>query len=234
MAREKGLEPLAERIFTQGAFSVTDEAQLYVNEEKGVASLEEALAGARDIIAEWVNEDERARAGMRTLFASKGVLRSKVVAGKEEEAAKFRDYFDWSEPAAKAPSHRVLALRRGESEGMLFFRLLPPEEEALAILERLFLKGDNEATQQVKAAVHDSYKRLLSFSMETETRLEAKKRADEEAIRVFHENLRQLLLAPPLGQKRVMAIDPGFRTGCKVVCLDGQGKLLHAETIYPA
>ena len=160
-------------------------------------------------------------------------MRSKVVAGKEEEAAKFRDYFDWSEPAAKAPSHRVLALRRGESEGMLFFRLLPPEEEALAILERLFLKGDNEATAQVKAAVHDSYKRLLSLSMETEARLETKKRADEEAIRVFHENLRQLLLAPPLGQKRVMAIDPGFRTGCKVVCLDGQGKLLHAETIYP-
>ena len=233
MAREKGLEPLAERILTQGAFSVTDEAQLYVNEEKGVASPEEALAGARDIIAEWVNEDERARTGMRTLFASKGMLRSKVVSGKEEEAAKFRDYFDWSEPAAKAPSHRVLAIRRGESEGMLFFRLLPPEEEALAILERLFLKGDNEATQQVKAAVHDGYKRLLSFSMETETRLEAKKRADEEAIRVFHENLRQLLLAPPLGQRRVMAIDPGFRTGCKVVCLDGQGKLLHAETIYP-
>jgi protein Tex len=233
MAREKGLEPLAERIFTQQAFSVTDEAQPYVNEEKGVASAEEALEGARDIIAEWVNEDQIARTTMRTLFASKGMLRSKVVAGKEEEAAKFRDYFDWSEPTAKAPSHRVLALRRGESEGMLILHLLPPEEEALALLERLFLKGDNEATEQVKAAIHDSYKRLLSLSMETETRLETKKRADKEAIRVFHENLKQLLLAPPLGQKRVMAIDPGFRTGCKVVCLDGQGKLLRAEPIYP-
>ena len=233
MAREKGLAPLAERIFTQEAMSVTDEAQLYINEEKGVASAEEALEGARDIIAEWVNEDETARTRMRTLYASKGMLRSKAIAGKEEAAAKFRDYFDWSEPAAKAPSHRVLALRRGEREGMLILHLLPPEEEALALLERLFLKGENEATAQVKAAVHDGYKRLLSLSMETEARLETKRRADGEAIRVFHENLRQLLLAPPLGQKRVMAIDPGFRTGCKVVCLDGQGKLLHAETIYP-
>jgi uncharacterized protein len=233
MAREKGLEPLAERIFTQEAMSVTDEAQLYVNEEKGVASAQQALEGARDIVAERVNEDETARTGMRALFASRGMLRSKVVAGKEEEAAKFRDYFDWSEPASKAPSHRVLALRRGESEGMLILHLLPPEEEALALLERLFLKGENEATAEVKAALHDGYKRLLSLSMETEARLETKRRADGEAIRVFHENLRQLLLAPPLGQKRVMAIDPGFRTGCKVVCLDGQGKLLHAETIYP-
>jgi uncharacterized protein len=233
IAREKGLEPLAGRIFTQEVFSVTDEAQLYVNEEKGVASAEEALEGARDIIAEWVNEDEMARAKMRTLYASKGMLRSKVAAGKEEEAEKFRDYFDWSQPAVKAPSHRVLALLRGESEGMLVLHLLPPEEDALAILERLFMKGDNEATQQVKAAIRDSYKRLLSPSMETETQVETKKRADGEAIRVFHENLRQLLLAPPLGQKRVMAIDPGFRTGCKVVCLDGQGKLLHAEAIYP-
>ena len=233
MAREKGLEPLAGKIFVQGAFSVNDEARLYVNEEKGVASIDEALAGARDIIAEWVNEDERARTRMRALFSSKGILRSKVVAGKEEEAAKFRDYFDWSEPASKAPSHRVLALRRGESEGVLVLHLLPAEEEAQAILERLFLKADSEATEQVRAAVHDGYKRLLAPSMETETRLETKRKADEEAIRVFHENLRQLLMAPPLGQKRVMAIDPGFRTGCKLVCLDGQGKLLHAETIYP-
>ncbi len=233
IAREKGLEPLAKRIFSQEVFSVTDEARLYVSEEKGVASVEEVLAGARDIIAEWVNEDEVARTQMRALFAYKGVLRSKVAVGKEEEAAKFRDYFDWSESAARAPSHRVLALRRGEDEGALIFHLLPPEDEALALLERRFLRGGNEASEQVGIAVHDAYKRLLSPSMETEARLETKRRADEEAIRVFHENLKALLLAPPLGQKRVMAIDPGFRTGCKVVCLDGQGKLLHAETIYP-
>ena len=197
------------------------------------ASVEEALAGARDIIAEWVNEDEKARTAMRSFFASKATFRSKVVPGKEEEGAKFRDYFDWEEPVTKAPSHRVLALRRGEHEEILSLRVVPPEDEAIALLEALFVKGDGQASQQVKMAVHDAYKRLLSLSMETEIRLETKKRADEEAIRVFNENLRQLLLAPPLGQKNVMAIDPGFRTGCKVVCLDGQGKLLHTETIYP-
>jgi uncharacterized protein len=233
IAKEKGLEPLAERIFSQEKIDPAAEAAPFVNEEKGVASVEEALAGARDIIAEWVNEDEKARTAMRSFFASKGTFRSKVVPGKEEEGAKFRDYFDWEEAVTKAPSHRVLALRRGEHEEMLSLRVIPPEDEAIALLETLFVKGDGNASGQVKMAVHDAYKRLLSLSMETEIRLETKKRADEEAIRVFNENLRQLLLAPPLGQKNVMGIDPGFRTGCKLVCLDGQGKLLHTETIYP-
>jgi uncharacterized protein len=233
IAREKGLEPLAERIFSQDIFDVAAETLPFVNEEKGVASSEEAIAGARDIIAEWVNEDEKARGAMRSFFASRGTFRSKVVSGKEEEGAKFRDYFDWEEAVTKAPSHRVLALRRGEHEGILMLRVMPPEDEAVTLVEALFVKGDGDASQQVKMAVHDAYKRLLSLSMETEIRLETKKQADEEAIRVFNENLRQLLLAPPLGQKNVMAIDPGFRTGCKLVCLNGQGKLLHTETIYP-
>ncbi len=233
VAREKGLEPLAKRIFSQAEFDVPCEAALFVDEGKDVASVEEALAGSRDIIAEWVNEDGEARARMRQLFAIKGVFRSKGVPGKEEESEKFRDYFDWSEAVTKAPSHRVLALRRGESEGALVLHVTPPEDEALAFLEGLFLKGNNEASGQVKLALHDAYKRLLAPSMETETKLETKKRADEEAIRLFNENLRQLLLAPPLDRRNVMAIDPGFRTGCKCVCLDSQGKLLHAETIYP-
>jgi protein Tex len=233
VAREKGLEPLAIHIFGQELFDVNVEALGFVDAGKGVASAEEALAGARDIIAEWVNENETARAAMRVLFASKAILRSKVIPGKEEEGAKFRDYFESSEPAAAAPSHRVLALRRGEDEDVLILHVLPPEDESIASLEKMFVKSDNEPAHHVRLAVQDAYKRLLSLSMETETRLEIKKRADEEAIRVFQENLRHLLLAPPLGQKRVMAIDPGFRTGCKVVCLDGQGKLLHAEAIFP-
>ena len=233
VAREKGLEPLARRIVSQEPFEVEAEARPFINEEKGVGSVEEAVAGSRDIIAEWVNEDEAARASMRSLFAAKGVFRSKVVSGKEEEGAKFRDYFDWEEPAAKAPSHRVLALRRGEDEGMLILHVTAPEDEAIALLEGLFVKDRTQASGQVRMAVYDAYKRLLGPSMETEVRLQTKKRADEEAIRVFQENLRQLLLAPPLGRKRVMAIDPGFRTGCKLVCLDGQGKLLESSTIYP-
>ena len=233
IARERGLEPLAEKIFSQDIFDVAAEALPFVNEERNVASAAEAIAGARDIIAEWVNEDEKTRGAMRSFFASRGTFRSKVVPGKEEEGAKFRDYFDWEEPVTKAPSHRVLALRRGEHEEILSLRVMPPEDEAIALLEALFIKGDGEASQQVKMAVHDAYKRLLSLSMEAEIRLETKKRADEEAIRVFNENLRQLLLAPPLGQKNVMAIDPGFRTGCKLVCLNGQGRLLHTETLYP-
>jgi protein Tex len=233
IAKEKGLEPLAEIIFSQEKIDPAAEAAPFVHEEKGVASVEEALAGARDIIAEWINEDEKARTAMRSFFASKAIFRSKVVSGKEEEGAKFRDYFEWEEPVTKAPSHRVLALRRGEREEILSLRVIPSEDEAIALLETLFVNGDGDASAQVKLAVHDAYKRLLSLSMETEIRLETKKRADEEAIRVFNENLRQLLLAPPLGRKNVMAIDPGFRTGCKVVCLDSQGKLLHTKTIYP-
>jgi uncharacterized protein len=233
MAKEKGLEPLALKIYGQGEMDIEAEASAFIDAEKGVANIEEALAGARDIIAEWVSEDQKAREKMRELFWVKGIMRSKIIPGKEEEAIKYKDYYEWEEPVAKAPSHRVLAIRRGEGEGFLIMRITPPEDEALALVEGLFIKGSDPASEQVRTAVHDSYKRLLSSSMEGETRLAAKKRADEEAIRVFVENLRQLLLSPPLGGKNVLAIDPGFRTGCKVVCLDRQGKLLHNETIYP-
>jgi len=234
IAREKGLEPLATMIFSQDqGIDITKEASAFVDAEKGVTSHEEALAGARDIIAEWVNEDQAARAAVRSLYAQKALFATTVQAGKEAEGAKYRDYFLWEEPVAKVPSHRILAVFRGEKEGFLDLRLSPPEEEAVAILERMFVKGESAASQQVKEAVQDSYKRLLSLSMETETRGETRERADREAIKVFAENLRELLLAAPLGQKNVMAIDPGVRTGCKVACLDRQGKLLHTETIYP-
>jgi uncharacterized protein len=170
---------------------------------------------------------------MRDLYSTKAVFKSNVVPEKEADGSKYKDYFNWEEPVNTTPSHRILAMRRGENEGFLTLRVLPPEDEALDILDGLFVKGEGPASQQVKMSVHDSYKRLLSPSMETEIRQATKKQADEEAIRVFVENLRQLLLAPPLGQKNVLAIDPGFRTGCKVVCLDRQGKLLHTDTIYP-
>jgi uncharacterized protein len=233
VAKEKGLEPLAARIFEQGEMDIEAEAATFIDAEKGVASVEEALAGARDIIAEWVSEDQRAREKMRELFSAKGIMQSKVISGKEEEGIKYKDYYEWKEPLAKAPSHRVLAIRRGEHEGFLILRILPAEDEALSLLESLFIKGSGPASEQVRDAIHDSYKRLLSASMETEIRLASKKKADVEAIRVFVENLRQLLLSPPLGRKNVLAIDPGFRTGCKVVCLDRQGKLLYNDTIYP-
>ncbi len=234
IARERGLEPLALKLFEQDpAIDPAGEAAAYVDGEKDVATSEDALAGARDIIAEQVNEDERARAAVRRLFVEKGMLRSKAVTGKEEAGEKYRDYFDWEESASKAPSHRILAIRRGESEGFLFFRITPPEEEAIALLENLFLKGPCPAAEQLRLALRDCYKRLLSVSLETEARLALKQRADEEAIRVFTENLRQLLLASPLGRKNVLAIDPGFRTGCKVVCIDRQGKLLVNDTIFP-
>ncbi len=233
IAKEKGLEALARRLFAQDEMDPLAEAVSFIDPQKGVESAEEALAGARDIIAEWVNEDQTARARMRDFYSSKAVFRSKVIPEKETEGIKYKDYFDWEEPVNAAPSHRILAMRRGEKEGFLTLRILPPEEGALDILDGFFVKGDGLPSQQVRIAVHDSYKRLLSSSMETEIRLATKKRADEEAIKVFVENLRQLLLAPPLGQKSVLAIDPGFRTGCKVVCLDRQGKLLHTETIYP-
>ena len=233
IAKEKGLEPLAQLLFAQDDIDPLAEAAAFVDPEKGVDSADDALAGACDIIAEWVNEDQTARARMRDFYSSKAVFKSKVIPEKESEGIKYRDYFDWEEPVNTAPSHRILAMRRGEKEGFLTLRVIPPEEEALEILDGLFVKGEGPVSQQVRMAVHDSYKRLLSSSMETEIRLATKKRADEEAIRVFVENLRQLLLAPPLGQKNVLAIDPGFRTGCKVVCLDRQGKFLHTETIYP-
>jgi uncharacterized protein len=233
-AKEKGLEPLAVRLFSQeDAIDPAAEAAVYVDKEKGVETAEDALAGARDIIAELINEDQTARARMRELYHAKGRFRAKVLTDKQEDGIKYKDYFDWQEPLSLAPSHRILAMRRGEKEGFLILRANPPEEDALALLESLFVKGDGPASRQVKLAVHDGYKRLLSLSMETEMRVSTKERADAEAIRVFTENLRQLLLSSPLGRKNVLAIDPGFRSGCKVVCLDQQGKLLHNDTIYP-
>ncbi len=234
IAKEKGLEGLAVILFAQK--EETDpikEAMAFVDPEKGVKTPEEALEGGRDIIAEWVNENQEAREEIRALYFQKGRFLARVVPGMETEGAKFRDYFEWEEPVLGAPSHRVLAMRRGEKEGVINLEIAPPRDDALALLERIFIKGANGASQEVKAAVHDSYRRLLSVSMETEIRLETKKRADQEAIKVFADNLRQLLLAPPLGQKSVMAIDPGIRTGCKIACLNPQGKLLHTETIYP-
>ena len=233
-AKEKGLEPLATRIFAQHPLDIQSEASKYLDAEKEVATLEEALQGARDIIAEWVSENAAVRGNLRTLFLKEGVFASRVIAGKEVEAAKYKDYFDWSEPIKTAPSHRVLAMRRGEKEGFLLLDALPEEGTAVAVLEREILTGgSNACVEQVKIAIKDAYKRLLKPSIETEIRLQTKKNADEEAIRVFAENLRQLLRGPPLGEKVVMAIDPGFRTGCKLVCLGAQGQLLHYENIYP-
>ena len=233
IAREKGLEPLAELIFEQSPLDLDAAAEQYVDPEKGVDTIGDALAGARDIIAEWISEDHAAREKMRKLFAEKGIFRSKVVTGKEEEGAKYRDYFDWEELLSSAPSHRILAMRRGEKENVLTLRIVPPEEDALAILDRLFVKSDNPASMQVREAAYDSYKRLLGPSIETEIRRETKNRADEEACNVFADNLRELLLSSPLGGKRLLAVDPGFRTGCKICCLDGQGKLLHYGAIFP-
>lgn len=238
IAREKGLEPLAARLFAQDGIDPVNgnplkEAETFIDPEKGVSSPDEALAGARDIMAEWMSEDGAARAAMRELFLRKAVFRAKVIPGKEEEGAKFRDYFEWEEPVNAVPSHRILAMRRGEKEGILSLRVVPPEEDALTALKALFIKGNGQASEQVGEALEDGFQRLLLPSMETEIRLVTKKEADEEAIRVFGENVRQLLLAPPLGQKSVLAVDPGFRTGCKVVCLDRQGKLLHGATIFP-
>ena len=198
-----------------------------------IASSEDALAGARDIMAEWVNENAGCRLRLRALFSERGMLHSRVAPGKEAEGAQYRDYFDKEEPLKRAPSHRILAVRRGEKEGFLTVRIEPPEKEALDLLESIFIKNRSACSQQVRDAVHDGYKRLLAPSLETEMKNDSKLRADREAIQVFADNLRHLLMAPPLGFKRVMAIDPGFRTGCKLVCLDPQGKLLHTETIYP-
>ena len=233
IAKEKGLEPFAEWLFAQHDADPNAEAAAYLDPEKEVNSADDALAGARDIIAEWVNEDQHARANMRNLFLKQGKMSTRVITSKEAEASKYRDYFDWEESIATAPSHRILAMRRGEREEMLIMHVLPPEDTAQLILTRQFVTGKNAAAEQVRLAVQDSYKRLLAPSMETEIRLLSKQRADETAIDVFAENLRQLLLAAPLGQKNVLAIDPGFRTGCKVVCLDRQGKLVHNTTIYP-
>ena len=233
VAREKGLEPLAFSIFEQDQKNPDEEAANFIDDEKGVNNTEEALKGARDIIAEIISENAEARSKMRDLFFNKGIYKSEVLKGKEAEGIKYKDYFEWSEPVKTAPSHRILAMRRGEKELILKLDALPEEENAIQILENQFITGNNKKSQQVKTALEDGYKRLLKPSMETETRLKSKQLADEEAIRVFAENARQLLLAAPIGQKRVLALDPGFRTGCKLVCLDEQGKLLENATIYP-
>lgn len=233
IAKEKGLEPLAKLLFDQDASLDPNQAAAgYVSAEKKVESIEEALEGARDIIAEWINEDANIRKEMRSFFERKAKIECKVVKGKEVEGAKFRDYFNWSEPAADAPSHRVLAMFRGEKEGFLSFSMLPPEDEAIALLAARVVKGSGRSSAVVREASEECYKRLLLSSMEAETRIAARERADAEAIRVFAENLRELLMASPLGQKPVLALDPGFRTGCKLVCLDPQGKLLFDTVVH--
>lgn len=232
VARKKGLEPLAITLLTQPYKNPEEVAARYVKGE--VKDKEEALQGARDIIAERVNEDERTRQSVRRSFEYTGMIRSKVVKAKEGEAGKFRDYFDWSEPLKRCTSHRLLAMRRGEAEGYLRVTIAPSDEEdCMSRIERFYVKAGSPAAAQVEMAVGDAYKRLLKPSIETEFAGSSKTKADEEAIHVFAENLKQLLLAAPLGQKRIMGIDPGFRTGCKVVCLDAQGNLLHNETIFP-
>ncbi len=234
MAIERGLEPLANEIQKQYSCHLDQMAAKFINEEKGVNTVEEALAGARDIIAERVSENAQARNKVRNLFRRSAMLSSKVVKNKEEEGGKFESWFDWKENAMRAPSHRILALFRGEEEGILRVHVMPESDEpAFEALERQFVSGQGDSSEQVRLAVRDGYKRLLAPSIETEYYNLLKEKADKEAIRVFAENLRQLLLAPPLGQKRILAIDPGFRTGCKTVCLDAQGQLLHNETIYP-
>lgn len=230
VAREHGLEPLAMQIWEQQSGDLLEEAKAFLNET--IKTVEEALQGARDIIAEMINEDAVARARMRKLFEETAKVRSKVLSGKEQEAAKFKDYFDFSEPIASIPSHRMLAILRGFMEGMLKMDIAPEEDFALSQLESLFVHQHNETTAQIQKAIKDAYRRLLQPSLESEFRLMLKTKADEEAITVFAENLRQLLLSSPLGSKRVLAIDPGYRTGCKVVCLDETGALQKADLIF--
>lgn len=232
-ARKKGLEPLALLLLEQKTGGPELSAAQYLNEELEVTSVEDALAGARDIIAEIINENVEARTSMRSYFQQHASLKSTVVKGKEEEGIKYKDYFDWNEPLKLAPSHRILAIRRGENEGVLKVESIPAEDGAIDLLERQFVTAANPSTAQVKLAIQDSYKRLLGPAMETEISRLYKDKADEEAIRVFAENARQLLLAAPMGEKNILAIDPGFRTGCKVVCLNKQGKLLENATIFP-
>lgn len=229
-ARENGLEPLATLLLEQGNTLPETEALNYLNDK--VLTVDDALQGARDIIAEIVNEDPQVRAGMRKLFETQAAVQSKVLADKETEGAKYKDYFDFAEPVHKIPSHRMLAIMRGFMEGVLRLTIAPTEEEALALIEEVYLKKDNAAAAQVKRAIRDCYRRMLQVSLESEFRLALKTKADEEAINVFAENLRQLLLSSPLGSKRVLAIDPGYRTGCKVVCLDETGALLKTDLFY--
>ena len=231
IAREQGLEPLAKIIMAQKSNHIVASASRFISPE--VPDEESAIKGACDIIAEWVSENERARNTVRRSFEHSAVITSKVIKGKEEEGDKYRDYFEWSEPLRRCASHKILAIRRGENEGILRVAIAPDDDKALEHLERIFVKSSGETADLVAHAVKDGYKRLLRPSIESEFAALSKERADNEAIGIFAENVRQLLLAPPLGQKRVLAIDPGFRTGCKIVCLDAQGNLLHNETIYP-
>ncbi len=234
MAREKGLEPLAQRLLLRPNSDPEQEAEGFLTDEVG--TVDEALQGARDIIAEQISEDEHSRQTLRRIYSREAVITSKAVKGKLEtpEAAKYRDYFEWSEPLKRCTSHRLLAMRRGESEGVLRVTITPADDErATEQVARRYVKSGTRAAEQVEMAAGDAYKRLLRPSIETEFAASSKEQADEEAIRVFATNLKQLLLAAPLGQRRIMGIDPGFRTGCKVVCLDAQGALLHNETIYP-
>ncbi len=233
IAREKGLDPLAVFLLNQTDHDPLMEAKKYISFQKEVESPEEALSGARDIIAETVNEDVDIRAGIRKLFLDTAQILSRVKKAKEENGIKFKDYFDWSEKAFKAPSHRVLAMLRGHNEAVLFLHVLPDEKRALRLIENQYVKNRSRSAEQVRSAIKESYKRLLSKSIEKECISELKAKADETAIRVFIGNLKELLLAAPLGQKRILAIDPGFRTGCKVVCLDAQGQLLHHDLIFP-
>jgi len=231
LAREKGLEPLAEIIMKQQESNIYERAKSFISEK--APTIEDVLQGAADIISEWINENQRARNKIRKLFSKKAIIKSKVVKAKEEEGIKYKDYFNYEERLKRCPSHRLLAIRRGEKEEFLRVSIDPPQDCVLRSLEKIFIKGNNESSEQVRLAIKDSYQRLLRPSLETEFANSSKEKADKEAINVFAENLRQLLLAPPLGQKRVLAIDPGYRTGCKVVCLDKQGNMLSDEIIFP-
>jgi protein Tex len=233
IAKERGLEPIATLLFAQDLTDINGEASKLIDPGKELNSIDEVLAGARDIMAEWINENAEVRSKVRKLFLDKGIVVSKVMKGKEEAGIKYKDYFEWSEPLGKTPSHRMLAMRRGEKELFLMLDIAPAEEDAMQILAEIFVKGRGPAAEQVKLAAKDSYKRLLRPSLETEVRLLSKQKADEEAIKVFADNLKQLLLSAPLGQKNILALDPGFKSGCKVVCLDRQGKLMFNDNIYP-
>ena len=233
IAREAGLEPMANIIQSQKEVPLEKIAQRYLNPEKGIETVEQVIQGAQDIIAERVSENERARQTLRTTFSMHAQITSRLVKGKDVEGQNFRDYFDWSEPLARCSSHRLLAMRRGESEGILRVTISVDDEPAVERIARQFVHGNGECSRLVYEAVRDGYKRLLEPSISNEFGASSKQRADEEAIRIFVRNLEQLLMASPLGQKRVMGIDPGFRTGCKVVCLDSEGNLLHHDVIYP-
>ena len=233
IAREAGLEPMANIIQSQKEVPLEKIAQRYLNPEKGIETVEQVIQGAQDIIAERVSENERARQTLRTTFSMHAQITSRLVKGKDVEGQNFRDYFDWSEPLARCSSHRLLAMRRGESEGILRVTISVDDEPAVERIARQFVHGNGECSRLVYEAVKDGYKRLLEPSISNEFGASSKQRADEEAIRIFVRNLEQLLMASPLGQKRVMGIDPGFRTGCKVVCLDSEGNLLHHDVIYP-